>query len=390
MGDFTNVSFIILRVDLPTSAPAPGIPGGSLPLSLRLLAPMCHMFLSADMLPLIPATVIAPLPDSESLRLEALRRFQILDTQFEAIFDRIADLAAYLYKTEIATISLVDMNRQWFKACVGLSVRETPRDYAFCAHAILQDDVLLIPDALEDERFSDNPLVTGPPFIRFYAGAPLVTAEGLPLGTLCLIDPKPRRAKDLDPRPLRDLAALAVHLMQNRLLAEQLRASEQSQRNTERSYQALVADISHIVFQLDNEACWSFMNPAWSQLTGIPLSESVGVSWLENIHKDDQARARSFWDDLCSGTGPLRDVFRFLHGDGRVLHVEVCGRSVWNEETGTVVVCGTLNDVSEQAGCEQALLEAKSEAERAPAKPQAAEKAADEANTRLQTMFWQT
>jgi GAF domain-containing protein len=160
--------------------------------------------------------VIPPLPPTESLRLQALNRLEILDTEQEATFDRITDLAAYLYRTEIATISLLDMNRQWFKACVGLKTRETPRDYAFCAHAILQDDVLVIGDARDDERFNDNPLVTGPPFIRFYAGAPLRTSDGHPLGTLCVIDSTPRKAVEVDRRPLRDLAALTILLMENR------------------------------------------------------------------------------------------------------------------------------------------------------------------------------
>jgi EAL domain-containing protein (putative c-di-GMP-specific phosphodiesterase class I) len=129
---------------------------------------------------------------SEHARLAALHSFDILDTPAEEVFDEFARLAASIIGTPIALVSLVDANRQWFKAKVGLTISETARDVAFCAHAIESTDTLVIPDALEDERFLHNPLVTEGPRFRFYAGAPLVTSEGEVLGTLCVLDYVPR------------------------------------------------------------------------------------------------------------------------------------------------------------------------------------------------------
>ncbi|NND64743.1 MAG: GAF domain-containing protein, partial [Gammaproteobacteria bacterium] len=126
------------------------------------------------------------IPSDEKARIEALHSLNILDTETEERFDRLTRLAKRMFDVDIALVSLVDVNRQWFKSCQGLDASETPRDISFCGHAILGEDAFVIPDAVKDDRFKFNPLVTGEPFIRFYAGIPLRYADGSKLGTVCL------------------------------------------------------------------------------------------------------------------------------------------------------------------------------------------------------------
>jgi diguanylate cyclase (GGDEF)-like protein len=157
----------------------------------------------------------APKPDNEELRLARLRALNILDTAHEAVFDRLTRLAASIFATPIAALSLVDEDRQWFKSIHGLDVRETPRDQAFCAHAILHPgEVMVVEDAQNDPRFADNPLVLGDPGIRFYAGAPVLDGDGVPLGTLCVIDRVPRGMDAVARAQLADLAAGLSSAMQ--------------------------------------------------------------------------------------------------------------------------------------------------------------------------------
>lgn len=148
------------------------------------------------------------IPDNESTRLATLKSLKVLDTPAEERFDRVTRMAKRMFRVPIALVSLVDENRQWFKSAQGLDASETPRNVSFCGHAILGDGIFLIPDALADRRFADNPLVTGPPHVRFYAGCPLRARDGSKVGTLCLIDTVAREFDEEDALALLDLAAM--------------------------------------------------------------------------------------------------------------------------------------------------------------------------------------
>ena len=152
----------------------------------------------------------SPKSKNEAKRLEVLWQYDVLDTVPEEVFDELTNLAAMICDAPIALISLVDEDRQWFKAKTGITISETSRDISFCAHAIMGEGLFVVPDAMKDERFKNNPLVTTNPKIRFYAGAPLVAPSGHALGTLCILDKVPRT---LSPEQQKLLSVLAHHIM---------------------------------------------------------------------------------------------------------------------------------------------------------------------------------
>ena len=164
----------------------------------------------------------APIPRNEVRRLKVLWQYDVLDTVPEEVFDDLTDIAAHICEAPVALISLVDENRQWFKSRVGVSLQETSRDISVCAHAILSDELLVISDATKDARFRDNPVVTGPLKIRFYAGAPLITPDGHALGTLCVLDKKPRKLRVAQLKALRVLARHVVSQLELRRHAREL------------------------------------------------------------------------------------------------------------------------------------------------------------------------
>ena len=167
----------------------------------------------------------APLPANEQARLAALESYRILDTAPEQAYDDIVAIATFICDTPIATVTLVDEKRQWFKSQTGLTTRAGPREHAFCAHTILDVNLMEVPDASQDTRFAKNPLVLGDPHIRFYAGAPLVTAEGLSLGSVCVIDREPRKLTDAQKSALERLAHLTMNNLELRRVSTELAAA---------------------------------------------------------------------------------------------------------------------------------------------------------------------
>jgi two-component system NtrC family sensor kinase len=186
----------------------------------------------------------APVLSNDQQRLKILREYEVLDTSPERQFDDITLLASTICQTPIALVSLIDEDRQWFKSRVGLAATETPRDISYCGHAIHQTEVFIVPDAFADPRFADNPLATGAPHVRFYAGAPLKTPSGLSVGTLCVIDNQPRKLNEDQIKALEALARMVVDFLEirkaNKKLADHIRDSEQKQRVIDQQQMMLI------------------------------------------------------------------------------------------------------------------------------------------------------
>jgi GAF domain-containing protein len=193
----------------------------------------------------------APVPKNERKRLNVLWQYEVLDTVPEEVFDDLTDLAAHICETPIALISLVDEDRQWFKSKIGMTINETSRDVSFCAHAIVSDSLLVVPDATKDQRFKNNPLVTGGNKVRFYAGAPLITPDGHVLGTLCVLDKKPRTLRSEQQQALRVLAHHVMTQLELRRHARELAQAHANGHQVKSELARAHAEITRLRRELD-------------------------------------------------------------------------------------------------------------------------------------------
>jgi two-component system, sensor histidine kinase and response regulator len=258
----------------------------------------------------------APLPENEAARLESLHRYAILDTLPEQEFDDLSRLAASICGTPIALVSLVDENRQWFKAKVGIEDTETPRDIAFCAHAIHDSGVMIVPDALADERFRENPLVTGNPNVRFYAGAPLRTPDGFALGTLCVIDRVPRELSADQLEALKALSRLVVNELELRRSVGDLSKAVRERRIVESELDQLFNLSSDLFCIAGFDGYFKRLNPAWEQTLGVSREELLSRPYVEFIHPDDREITRKEAEKIVGGEVTFSFENRFRRGDG--------------------------------------------------------------------------
>jgi PAS domain S-box-containing protein len=246
-----------------------------------------------------------PIPENESQRLKALKGYGILDSLSEAEFDRITELASLVCDVPISLVSLIDENRQWFKSEHGLGIKETPRELAFCQYAIMGGDTFEVEDALEDERFQHNDLVTGYPQIRFYAGHPLVDPNGFALGTLCVIDRTPKILTPSQKRALQLLSKEVMSLIMERRQKEEL-------RNFEKIFQ-LSNDLICIA---GRDGFFIKVNPSFNKLLGWDTQILLKTSYYDLIHPDDLQKTRQELKKLAAGQGYVTVVHRFKAADG--------------------------------------------------------------------------
>jgi len=282
---------------------------------------------------------IAAIPSNESARLDALKRYGLLDTPSDEVIDGITQVAADLCETPIALISLIDPDRQWFKSRTGLPAQETSRDIAFCTHAIQNPDALMeIEDASLDDRFSDNPLVTGEPHIRFYAGKPLVTPDGFALGTLCVIDTKPRKLTRTQRNGLTRLAKVVTDLFNERYHSKINAIGYVVQQSM--VHGLLITDPA----QEDNPI--TYVNNAMERMTGYSSEDILGKNcrFLQGENTDAQSIKKI--DEAIATHQAITITLKNYRKDGSEFWNELTLSPVQDLAGKTVNFVGVQQDVS--------------------------------------------
>lgn len=272
--------------------------------------------------------LIAPLPANEEARLQLLRSLDLLDTPAEETFDRITRVVSELLQVPIALVSLVDEHRQWFKSVVGLEVCETPRNLAFCAHALHVEDMLLIEDAWQDPRFADNPLVTGEPYVRFYAGVPLRSSQGLVLGTLCAIDTQPRSLTERAKASLKDLARVVERELIQREAARETRLIQeqdaQALRYREARFTAMFQQSPIGKTLVDLQGRFAEVNPRLCEILGYTAEELRQKTFSDVTYPEDLAADLNLVADLMFNRRQTYSLEkRYIHKAGHLAWVAI-------------------------------------------------------------------
>lgn len=294
-----------------------------------------------------------PIPANEKERIESLHALGILDTPPEERFDRITQTAKEIFDVPIALVSIIDVNRQWFKSCIGLNVSETPRGVSFCGYAILQNEPFIIPDSRKDERFADNPLVTGAPHVIFYAGIPIAAIDGNNVGTLCIIDTKPREFSPTQIQMLRNLGAWAQLEINSRNLA----SVTAEQRKISKEIEAFF-DSSYDLMWIGNvDGKFEKVNPTFTRILGYTADELSSDKFIEATHEDNKHSITEMFESLRKGAAINNLIIRFLSKSGVYIWLQ------WNVVAQGGKVYATARNITKekeaqtQSGIQQERLE---------------------------------
>lgn len=254
-----------------------------------------------------------PAPE-ELKRLDDLKAFDLVGLEGNSTLKALTDFTANLCGTPIALISFVERDRQWFPVRTGLDARETPRETSFCAHTMRGDGIMVVPDAATDPRFSDNALVVGEPGIRFYAGAPLVSEDGIQLGALCVIDRAPRA--DLSPIQRQGLLVLASTIVAQ--LAQRRSHLHQTDElgEQENKFRILADTMPQMVWSTRADGFHDYYNARWYEFTGVPAGSTDGAGWNGMFHPQDQERAWSVWRHSLETGEPYEIEYRLRNARG--------------------------------------------------------------------------
>jgi PAS domain S-box-containing protein len=291
----------------------------------------------------------APLPANEIQRLASLASYGVSDASHDSGLDSITRTAGYVFNVPICLITLVDAERQIIKSKTGLEINETPRDHAFCAHALLRDQVSVVPDATLEPRFADNPLVTGPPFIRFYMGAPLKTRDGFRLGTLCVIDTSPRPQPPVEQlKVLEDLAAQVVELLEARKGQRENKALSADLAEREELFRSLGSACPVGIVRTDLNANALYVNPRVAEIWGMPVEEFSGKNWAARVHPDDVPPLMDAWQNEILQGRPYQKEYRLLLPDGSTRWVFARAALLHGRGGQLVGTVGTVDDITDR------------------------------------------
>lgn len=321
--------------------------------------------------------------EQEEARLRRLYGLDLLDTEPEPLFDAIARTAAAICHAPIALITLIDRDRQWFKARVGLDhVEETPRSWALCDHSIQQDELLEIPDVRRDPRFWSNPLVMGGPRIAFYAGAPIRLGSGDRIGTVCVIDQVPRRLEPRERQILVDLAMVAARAIELRETAlrgldevpvplpleqdlDSIQVVLEALAAREATFRGLAEQFPLGVFLTDAQGQCTYANPRWQSLHGMTAEEAHGLGWVAHLHPDDRLSVASAWENAANAGAAFDREYRVAHPDGSVRLLHGHAAPMRDAQGGLKGFVGSVSDVSAQRKLEQRLRDSEALLDRA-------------------------